>query len=118
MKPTEILATVRAALIKQGRKSHNGRECRYNGPDNTHCGIGWLVPGGLFIEGDRCDVYENLRVLINAGVISKDPSQELVFFLIDVQRCHDSASKNNFVEEVTEYLDLLISEAQRLDGLL
>ena len=82
-------------IIKQGCASWDDEEeiCKYNGPDGTHCAVGWLVddPSVLTpVEGHA--VRAATQVLRELGLPTK--------FLIELQRAHDLAAEgasNHFI---------------------
>lgn len=129
MKATEILALVKEKLVEQGCQSCipdpdqiTAAVCAYNGENGTHCGIGWLQPGGDFTEGIAVvswggDPNENTAKLRDWGIISQAQfnNEEFRAFLIRVQKAHDQADERAFKETVTEILDALLPYAKKLD---
>lgn len=69
--------------------------CRYNGPNNTHCAIGWVFPiNSLFYEG--CDA----EVLLNESHIPMIPNtNNSARFYLSLQACHDNALNEHDMQE-------------------
>ena len=89
-------------LKSQGfnRSVTSGNWCQYNGPDDRHCAVGWLIAdvdlpahmNGKNI-GDLMDRHTDVSDRLKG--ISRP-------FLRDLQSCHDNAWRNNNGEIVDD----------------
>jgi len=89
----QFLDFVYAKLKEQGRPAYAEGRCLYNGPDGTHCGIGWTILNeGGYRPREGCSV---VKVLKELGLWKTRPDD--LDFLEDVQKAHDEASKDQFL---------------------
>jgi len=72
--------------------------CVYDGPNNTHCAIGWLAPGQLG------ETRKSFHTLDFEGEISTNP--DFRDFLMEAQNNHDinyDFMRKNFKHLATKY---------------
>lgn len=86
----EIFNEVYTKLVKQGAPSIENGVCRYRGPNNTRCAVGWLIPDEEYQETfEAKGVVTVAREEIEEGPLRKFlwENQE---FLEELQKAHDS----------------------------
>ena len=59
--------------------------CVYNGPNNTHCAIGWVFAIDSFSEGS------DAAALFIESCLPPIPNTNSVKFYLNLQACHDTA---------------------------
>lgn len=80
----EILDFVIPKVLAQGKKAYSNFMCVYNGPDDTHCAIGWCNDFGHYngsVDGMRRTMPEKLDETFGPNVPEK--------FLRNLQASHD-----------------------------
>jgi len=112
------------AMLKQGKRSINDDtdQCKYRGPDNTCCAVGFYIPEIEYkpeIEGD------GVLVSMSSGALVMRPTMLKISTIKDlhpkilnhVQHIHDRVFPENweevFFQEFPEVMQLL-----KLDGLV
>lgn len=63
-------------------------QCRYSGPNNTHCALGWVFPELSKHEGHSVAHIHGLSYIPNVDEMSFDDSNR---FYAKLQHCHDNA---------------------------
>lgn len=86
----EIFNEVYLRLLQQGVPSIKNGLCRYRGPNNTRCAVGWLIPDEEYQE-----TFEGKRVMALAREGTEEgPLRKFLWenqeFLEELQKAHDS----------------------------
>jgi len=110
------------ALLKQGKRSINDDtyQCRYRGPDNTCCAVGFYIPEIEYkpeLEGKPC-ISSRATFLITDEMLKISTIKDLHPKILNhVQHIHDRVFPENweevFFQEFPEVMQLL-----KLDGLV
>lgn len=90
MTKQEIFNKAFIGLKSQGfKQSVWANNCKYNGPNNTHCAIGWVIPNLPETYSIGAIAWSFPEKLI--GVIAEDHNEldQLRPFLQDLQTAHD-----------------------------
>lgn len=96
MTAQDIFDKIVLALINQKEKSVDALtgSCRYRGPNNTKCAVGYLIPDDLYdpnMEGVSVD-----NILIQYPTINEMYVHH-TFLLCKLQSAHDSSDFYNFL---------------------
>jgi hypothetical protein len=103
-------------LWAQGRRAtssdSSNASCKYRGIHGTKCAIGALIPDELYrpeIEGLAVSFTDNeydkankakyeilIGILVEAGLLRNEGSEEDILFLADLQDIHDSSFGGDF----------------------
>lgn len=121
----EVFNYVAEKIINQGKPSgtvtKGGRfTCLYNGADNCHCAIGWLLtdipPMSMaLLEGHDVDEVVG-EMVVNLNPATVDACCD---FLADLQMSHDAAADNSFdTFFVRDFKQCMrkVAEKHQLDG--
>jgi len=86
-------------ILGQGRASitENGM-CVYNGPDETHCAIGWLIPPEYYDKK-----FDKELTLVK--VMSRVPALRNLdyVFLSELRSVHDNAADIGFLDFIEKF---------------
>ena len=90
----EIYDKAVSGLIKQGGPATNGHKCLYRTASGRKCGIGQVIPDGMYKVEMDTDYQggSGIAGLIDQGLLPR-PSQHMLEFLTKLQFCHDHADK-------------------------
>lgn len=103
---------------KRSTSADGENRCQYNGPNGTHCGVGWLIPKDKYDEGieDKgiCSLAEEIIPFLADPLenfckkANNTDVGEFLDFLVEIQESHDEACggtlmKNKFEQIAKNY---------------